>query len=83
MAESSSEHLLMMNEENPNNMNLSSSEEQEMRRKWLHDNGLFSKEQSGENSPSNGNGEIDKNADLQEDEPSFGKPDEKSIELGG
>ena len=54
----------MMNDENPNNLNLTSSEEYEMRRKWLHDNGLFSKEQSGETSPSNVNGEIIRNADL-------------------
>ena len=41
LAQSPSEQLLMMNEESANN-HITSSEEHELRKKWLHDNGLFS-----------------------------------------
>lgn len=45
LAQSSSEQLLMINDEN-NDLHLTESEEQELRRKWLIENGLFSAEDS-------------------------------------
>jgi hypothetical protein len=51
LAQSSSEQLLLMNDEGDNQMNPTSSEEQELRKKWLHDNGLFSQESSQPLSP--------------------------------
>lgn len=45
LAQSSSEQLLMINDEN-NDLQLTESEEQELRRKWLMENGLFSAEDS-------------------------------------
>ena len=73
LAQSSSEQLLMLNDD-ANNMNLTSSEEQELRRRWLHENGLFSKEQSADHSPSKvlNHSESDEEA----------KPSNSSIELG-
>lgn len=61
--------MLMMNDDGHLNQ-LSSSEERELRKKWLHENGLFSQEPSQPQSPD------DKDLDAGE-EPEFSpKPDE-------
>jgi|DEB0MinimDraft_12_1074336.scaffolds.fasta_scaffold02591_9 hypothetical protein len=59
LAQSSSEQLLMMNDGEHANMNLTESEEQELRRRWLHENGLYSKEQSEVVSPKQKTGEME------------------------
>ena len=66
-----------MMEQDQNNMNLTSSEEQELRRRWLHENGLFSKEQSEVVSPSQLR-EIDGADEVRR----FKLHENRSIELG-
>jgi hypothetical protein len=78
LAQSSSEQLLMANDEGMNQPNLEDSEEQELRKKWLHENGLFSQEPSQPYSPSG------KDLEIRDDngQQFYARPEDKSMELG-
>ena len=68
--------MLMMNEDSQNNQ-LSSSEERELRKKWLHENGLFSQEPSQPLTPE----DKEEEGESREDQQYFTEQ-QKSIELG-
>ena len=80
LAQSPTNQMIMLGDEGQNSQ-ITSSEERELRKKWLHDNGLFSQENSQPITPAEEKPEeLEDSAD--KDEAFYPKAD-KSIELVG